>query len=104
MNKIATTSYYMARISLYFAALPPAEKKPFYTPRELQQQFKAPMQILATPLVLLGWSRDLCRLHGKPTAIWIPPKPQGKNPKRPRGRPSIASIVAEMFGTVNQPN
>lgn len=97
MNKINSTAHYTTRIALHFSSMPPTSKKQFYTPKELQRHFKAPMQRLATSLVLLGWKRDLCRIHGKPTAVWIPPKPQGKSPKRARGRPSIASIVAEIF-------
>lgn len=85
------------QVALWWAAVPIERRPKYLTPKEIESALHAPMICLALPLRLAGWQRDMCRLAGKPSVIWIPPKPFGRSPKRARGRPTLAAICAGGF-------
>lgn len=80
------------QVALWWASVPNERRPLFIRPKDLEIALHLPMAEIALPLRLAGWTRDVCRLSGTPSVIWVPPKPFGKSPKLARGRPSLASI------------
>jgi hypothetical protein len=94
---VTNLAKHCTKVTLWWAALSNEQRPPFMRPKELESALQTPMQCLATPLRLAGWRRELCSLGGVQTAIWVPPSPHGISPKRPRGRPTTASIMAGIY-------
>lgn len=90
IQSTARLAGHVSHIALWWAALPPENRKPYYTPRQLEDALQAPMRATADALRLSGWSKCVMRHKARVVAYWKPPAPWGSfPPRRPRGRPII---------------
>lgn len=81
---------YVTSIDAWWSSLSVSERRPYWSPGELEASLSTPMRALAAALCLGGWHRVVRRLDGRMVTLWIPPAPWGTDPRRrPVGRPSI---------------